>query len=71
MSKRSIRISGHPTSLSLEDSFWDALAEIATKRGMSVAALVAEIDAARADDLDGSLSSALRVYILDWYRQPR
>ena len=58
--KRSVRIAGHQTSLSLETVFWDALKEIAAARGLSLNALVTEIDAART----GNLSSALRVYVL-------
>ncbi len=62
--KRSVTIAGHSTSVSLEDTFWDALHEIAAARGVGVGDLVAEIDAAR----DGNLSSALRVYALDYFR---
>ena len=67
MSKRSITIAGHRTSISLEPPFWQALTEIATDRGTSIAALVAEIDRARPDHTN--LSAALRVFALDWYRQ--
>lgn len=59
--KRSLTISGHRTSVSLEPAFWDALARVAERRGLSVQALVTEIDGARGD---ANLSSALRVYIL-------
>jgi predicted DNA-binding ribbon-helix-helix protein len=60
--KRSIAIAGHRTSVSLEDAFWTALGRIATRRGISVAALVAEIDRGR----DGAnLSSAIRVHVLE------
>jgi predicted DNA-binding ribbon-helix-helix protein len=58
--KRSVRIAGHPTSVSLEPEFWDALREIAKARGLSINALVAEIDAGRTTNL----SSALRVHVL-------
>jgi predicted DNA-binding ribbon-helix-helix protein len=58
--KRSVRISGHPTSISIEPAFWDALREIAALRQLSVSALVATIDAGR----DGNLSSAIRVFVL-------
>ena len=58
--KRSVRIAGHPTSVSLEPEFWDALREIAAARALSVNNLVAEIDAGRSTNL----SSALRVYVL-------
>ena len=68
MSKRSITIAGHRTSISLEEPFWEALTEIAAIRGMSVAALVVEIDRNRPDD--ANLSAALRMFALDWYRRP-
>ena len=58
--KRSVRIAGHATSVSLEPEFWQALDEISHRQGVSVSALVAAIDAERS----GNLSSALRVFIL-------
>lgn len=64
MKKRSVSIAGHQTSVSLEEPFWDALRDLAAARGLSAAALIAEIDAAR----DGNLSSAIRVYVLNAYR---
>ena len=45
--KRSVRIAGHRTSLSLEAAFWDQLKAIADARGLSLNKLVAEIDTAR------------------------
>ena len=45
VSKRSIVIAGHKTSVSLEDEFWNSLKEIAGERGMTLAELVAAIDA--------------------------
>jgi predicted DNA-binding ribbon-helix-helix protein len=65
--KRSISIAGHRTSISLEEPFWTALREIATARGVSVQALVGEIDAGRGRQ---NLSSAIRVYVLDAVRRP-
>ena len=50
--------------LTLEDVFWEALREIAAARGMSVNALVTEIDAGRT----GNLSSAVRVFVLQALR---
>jgi predicted DNA-binding ribbon-helix-helix protein len=58
--KRSVLIAGHATSVSLEVAFWDALKDIAARRGTSLNALVAEIDGER----QGNLSSALRVFAL-------
>ena len=63
--KRSVVIAGHKTSVSLEDAFWNALKEIARARHMTLSALVAEIDAQRQL---GNLSSALRLFVLDFYR---
>ena len=68
VSKRSITIAGHRTSISLEAPFWEALTEIAASRDISVPALVAEIDRERADDTN--LSAALRIFALGWYRRP-
>jgi predicted DNA-binding ribbon-helix-helix protein len=59
--KRSVTIAGHRTSVSLEDAFWDELAQDARRRGLSVNALIAEIDDAR----ETNLSSAIRLYVLD------
>jgi predicted DNA-binding ribbon-helix-helix protein len=67
MSKRSLTVAGHRTSVSLEDPFWDALAEIAAARRLSVAGVVAAIDRGRPSG--HNLSAAIRVAILDWYRK--
>lgn len=63
--KRSITIAGHRTSLSLEPIFWDLLREEAARQNISVARLVAGLDAARA----GNLSSAVRVYLVELLRE--
>jgi predicted DNA-binding ribbon-helix-helix protein len=60
--KHSLLIAGHRTSISLENAFWTALRDRAEARGLSIAALVAEIDAGRGD---ANLSSAIRVHLLD------
>lgn len=65
--KRSVTIRGHRTSFSLEDVFFAHLEAIAAHRGLSVAALVAEIDEAR--QRDTNLSSALRLFVLDWVQK--
>ena len=59
MRKHSVLLDGHPTSITLEDAFWDALKAIAKERGMSLNKLVTEIDHARVTNL----SSALRVFV--------
>jgi len=62
--KRSIVVAGHKTSVSLEDAFWNGLKGIARERQMTLSQLVAEIDAQRQF---GNLSSALRLFVLDFY----
>ncbi len=59
--KRSLVIAGHGTSISLEEAFWAALKELAAQRGLSLATLVASIDAERQG---GNLSSAIRLHVL-------
>ena len=58
--KHSVTLSGHRTSVSLEQDFWLALQEIARRDGGSASALIERIDRER----KGNLSSALRVYVL-------
>ena len=65
MIKRSVVVSGHKTSVSLEDPFWRALKEIAAGRNLTLSDLVASIDAERKH---ANLSSAIRLFILDFYR---
>jgi predicted DNA-binding ribbon-helix-helix protein len=63
--KRSVVIAGHKTSVSLEDAFWKALKEIAVRRNMTLSELIGSIDAGRAH---ANLSSAVRLFIIDFYR---
>jgi predicted DNA-binding ribbon-helix-helix protein len=66
--KRSVTIGRHRTSVSLEAAFWDELAGIAARRGVSLNALVAEVDRDRLRGRDlraaPNLSSALRLHVL-------
>lgn len=64
--KRSVTIRGHRTSFSLERPFLDELNAIAENRGISLAALVSEIDEARPRTTN--LSSALRIHVLSWLK---
>jgi len=66
--KHSATLHGHRTSFSLEEPFWAELKTIATSRGLSLAALLSEIDDTR--DPASNFSSALRVYVLDWVKRP-
>lgn len=69
--KRSVLISGHATSISMEDAFWTHLSDLAGRRGQSVNALVAQIDEARVADPDTpNLSGAIRIWILSQLTKP-
>jgi len=63
--KRSVVVSGRKTSVSLEDAFWKALKEIAIARNVTLSDLVGSIDAARQQ---ANLSSAIRLFVLDFYK---
>jgi predicted DNA-binding ribbon-helix-helix protein len=66
--KRSIVVAGHKTSVSLEDAFWKSLKEIAAERDMTLADLIASIDAKRNHS---NLSSAIRLFVLGVYRDQK
>ena len=63
--KRSVMVGRRKTSISLEDEFWDALRAIAQSRQTHLSALIAVIESGRGKN---SLSSAIRVYVLNHYR---
>jgi predicted DNA-binding ribbon-helix-helix protein len=63
--KRSVVIAAHKTSVSLEDEFWSGLKEIARIREATLSNIVGELDAQRQH---GNLSSAIRLFVLDYYR---
>lgn len=65
--KRSVILEGHRTSVSLENAFWSDLKKFAAQRGLTVNQLVTEIDQQRT----GNLSSAIRVFVLRLYQQPK
>lgn len=62
MHKISVSLSGHQTSISLEQEFFDTLQAIAKKRGISVASIIKNIDESRTPD--SNLSSEIRIWIL-------
>lgn len=65
MKKRSVTLSGHRTSILLEPEFWTALEQAACARGISLAGLIAGVDADRINrESAGGLASALRVFAL-------
>jgi predicted DNA-binding ribbon-helix-helix protein len=61
--KRSVVITGHKTSVSLEDAFWQGLKEIAQARNQSIAELLVQIDSSR----QGNFSSAIRTFVFDYF----
>jgi predicted DNA-binding ribbon-helix-helix protein len=65
VAKRSIAVAGRKTSVSLEDAFWTTLKKIADGRHLTLSELVAAIDNKRQR---GNLSSAIRLFVLDFYR---
>ncbi|MDU8929186.1 ribbon-helix-helix domain-containing protein [Alisedimentitalea sp. MJ-SS2] len=64
--KHSLTLRGHRTSVSLEEEFWQAFRDIAAERGQPLNALAAEIDEARG--FDSGLASAIRLFVLRYYR---
>ena len=64
--KRSIVLTGHKTSVSLEDAFWEGLKDIAKARRVTLSDLVSGIDSVREH---GNLSSAIRLFVLNHYQK--
>ncbi len=62
LAKRSFSLAGHRTSVALEPAFWAVLDREAAARGISLAALVADLDASRPPE--APLASTLRVFAL-------
>lgn len=65
LTKRSLLLSGHATSVALEPAFWAVLEEMARSRGSTLPALVAGIDSSRGG---ASLASACRLAALAYAR---
>ena len=65
--KRSVLISGHQTSISIEDAFWIELKSICERERKSLNQIATEVDERRS----GNLSSALRVFILNYKAQDK
>ena len=62
MHKISVSLSGHQTSISLEQEFIDILKQIASKQKTSVASIIKNIDENR--NANSNLSSEIRIWIL-------
>ena len=61
--KRSLRLQGHATSVSLEEPFWVEFQRLASEEGISVNALASRLDRQRTPP--ASLASAIRLYVLE------
>ena len=59
--KRSLTLSGHKTSIALENEFWIALEVISKDKNIEIDKLIEKIDK---KERNGSLASAIRVFIL-------
>jgi predicted DNA-binding ribbon-helix-helix protein len=66
--KRSIKLDGHKTSVTIEDPFWTAVKEIAAAQRTTVSQLIATIDRERHGHQHTNLSSAIRLFVLNYYR---
>lgn len=65
VTKRSVVIGGHKTSVSLEEPFWAEVRSIAGNEQITVSSLLRRIDRERSN---ANLSSAIRVYVLEHVR---
>lgn len=63
---RNVTVSGHRTSLRLEQDVWDALDEICDREGISVHNLCTLIEQRRAHS---SRTAAVRAFILGYFRE--
>tara|TARA_Y100000589_G_scaffold330484_1_gene380235 strand:+ start:1589 stop:1798 length:210 start_codon:yes stop_codon:yes gene_type:complete len=64
--KKSVNISGHRTSISIEEQFWQVLKEISEYKKKSINSLIFEIDKKR--NINTNLSSAIRLFVLNYIR---
>jgi predicted DNA-binding ribbon-helix-helix protein len=63
VTKRSLVVGGHKTSVSLEDAFWIELRSIAHNLGVHLSQLVGSIDSERQHS---NLSSAIRLFVFEY-----
>jgi predicted DNA-binding ribbon-helix-helix protein len=59
---------GHKTSVSVETAFWEGLKAVAAAQGATISQLIAAIDSERRERQYLNLSSAIRLFVLDYYR---
>jgi predicted DNA-binding ribbon-helix-helix protein len=66
--KRSVKVGAHSTSVTIEAPFWNGLKGIAADQGTPVNQLIAAIDKERQQCQHRNLSSAIRLFVLAYYR---
>jgi predicted DNA-binding ribbon-helix-helix protein len=67
--KRNVKVGERKSSVGLEDAFWVALKDIAAAQRTPVSHLLATIDSERRKHHQANLSSTIRLFVLDYYRQ--
>ena len=63
MKKHSVELSGHRTSLAIEDEFWVELKKIAKQKNISLRQLLIQIDNTHVRNL----ASSIRLFVLKYY----
>lgn len=63
MKKHSVELSGHRTSIAIEDEFWQELKKIAQQKNTSLRQLLIQID----NNHTHNLASAIRLFVLKHY----
>ena len=66
--KRSVKVGAHNTSVTIEAAFWNGLKGIAADQGTPVNQLITAIDRERHECQHTNLSSAIRLFVLAYYR---
>ena len=65
MKKHSVKIAGHPTSISLENEFWAVVKRICKEKKKSINAYVTELEKEHPENLSGML----RLEVLRYYQR--
>lgn len=67
MIKKSLKLHGHKTSVSLEEEFWFALQKISCAQNKPVSKIIEDIDDQRTIDDKSSLTSKVRIYVIKYF----
>lgn len=66
LQSRNVTVSGHRTSLRLEQDVWSALEEVCSREGLSVHELCTRIETRRTGS---SRTAAVRAFVLGYFRE--